>query len=327
MAVPDYQSLMRPLLELASDGREHTLREAIETLAQRLSLTEEDRRELIPSGQEPKFDNRVGWARTYLGKAGLLESTGRARFRITERGLDVVRNGPPLVNTKYLAQFQEFIEFKQRHLTKSNDDRRGGQTTPIATSRPNNGGQLTVSQEVLDVVELRETPQETLETSYQLLRRNLAEELLDRVKASSPRFFERLVVDLLVRMGYGGSRKDAGQAVGQSGDGGIDGIIKEDRLGLDVVYIQAKRWEGTVGRPIVQGFAGSLEGQRARKGVLITTSQFSQDAKEYVSRIEKKIVLIDGEQLAQYMIDFGVGVAEEATYVIKKVDSDYFGDE
>ncbi|HEY7536111.1 MAG TPA: restriction endonuclease, partial [Thermodesulfobacteriota bacterium] len=162
---------------------------------------------------------------------------------------------------------------------------------------------------------------------YQNLRRTLARELLDRIKNCSPRFFEKLVVDLLVAMGYGGSRKDAGQAVGQSGDGGIDGIIKEDKLGLDVVYIQAKRWEATVGRPIVQAFAGSLEGQRARKGVLITTSQFSQDAKEYVNKIEKKIVLIDGDQLSQMMIDHGIGVAEVASYTVKKTDLDYFGDE
>ncbi len=328
MAVPDYQSLMRPLLELASDGREHTLREAIETLAAQLSLTEDDRRELIPSGQEAKFDNRVGWARTYLGKAGLLVSTGRAKFQITERGIEVARNRSININTKFLHQFPEFQAFRHRNPSRQSDSDGGAhQPTLESIAERSNGTQPSLAQELLVVEELRETPQETLENSYQLLRRNLAQELLDRVKASSPRFFERLVVDLLVSMGYGGSRKDAGERVGQSGDGGIDGIIKEDRLGLDVVYIQAKRWEGTVGRPVVQAFAGSLEGQRARKGVLITTSQFSQDAKEYVNRIEKKIVLIDGEQLTQYMIDFGVGIAEVATYVVKKVDSDYFGDE
>ena len=328
MAIPDYQSIMRPLLELASDGREHTLREAIETLAQRMSLTEDDRRAFIPSGGEAKFDNRVGWARTYLGKAGLLVSTGRAKFQITERGLEVARNKSVVVNTKFLYQFPEFVAFKDKHLNRQTDSNGAThQSTLESIPSGSNGTEPNLAQELLVVEELRETPQETLESSYQLLRRNLAQELLDRVKASSPRFFERLVVDLLVSMGYGGSRKDAGERVGQSGDGGIDGIIKEDRLGLDVVYIQAKRWEGTVGRPTVQAFAGSLEGQRARKGVLITTSQFSQDAKTYVSLIEKKIVLIDGEQLAQYMIDFGVGIAEVATYVVKKVDSDYFGDE
>ncbi|MBC6937830.1 MAG: hypothetical protein DWB42_18655 [Chloroflexi bacterium] len=170
------------------------------------------------------------------------------------------------------------------------------------------------------------TPEEILEASYQDLRTDLAKELLERVKACSPRFFEKLVVDLLLAMGYGGSRKDAGAAIGQSGDGGIDGIIKEDRLGLDIVYVQAKRWDGTVGRPVVQAFAGSLEGFRARKGVFITTSTFSKDAREYVERIEKKIVLIDGEQLAQFMIDYGIGVTEVATYTVKKADQDYFGE-
>jgi restriction system protein len=172
----------------------------------------------------------------------------------------------------------------------------------------------------------KETPEELLEQSYQSLRRTLAQEVLERVKLSSPYFFEQLVVDLLVAMGYGGSITDAGQAVGKSGDDGIDGIIKEDKLGLDTIYIQAKRWENPVGRPVVQAFAGSLEGQRGKKGILITTSRFSQDAKDYVNRIEKKIVLIDGEQLAQLMMDYNVGVSEKATYVVKKIDEDYFGE-
>jgi len=303
---------MLPLMQLAADGQEHTLRDAVEALARQFELSEADRKELIPSGGEPKFDNRVGWARTYLGKAGLLERTGRAKFRISQLGLEVLRKNPPSLNTKFLRQFPAFLEFQRK--TNRQD---GGA----------NGGQQPSSQATLDELEPQQTPEEMLDASYQSLRRNLALELLERVKKSPPRFFERLVVDLLVAMGYGGSRKDAGAAVGQSGDGGIDGIIKEDRLGLDAVYIQAKRWDGTVGRPIVQGFAGSLEGQRARKGVLITTSQFSADARDYITRIEKKIVLIDGEQLAQLMIDFGVGVAEVATFTVKKVDSDYFGEE
>ena len=206
-----------------------------------------------------------------------------------------MRSSPPAINTKLLKQFPEFLEFQ-------------------SLSR----------QENKQEEESSRTPEEVLEDSYQDLRRDLAQELLERVKSSLPRFFEKLVIDLLIALGYGGSRKDAGQAVGQSGDGGIDGIIKEDKLGLDVVYIQAKRWEATVGRPIVQAFAGSLEGQKARKGVLITTSQFSQEAKDYASRIEKKIVLIDGDQLAQLMIDHGVGVTEIASYTVKQVDQDYF---
>lgn len=310
MAVPDYQIIMRPLMDFASDRAEHTSSEAVEVLAEKFVLSTDDRRELIPSGQEAKFDNRVGWAITYLKKAGILERTGRARFRITDRGIALLKSHQGPITSKVLEQFPEFLEFKKRV--------------------PRIGGRDTTEPSVEDanaLVELHQTPQETLGTSYQLLRKNLAQELLDKVKASPPRFFERLVVDLLVNMGYGGSRQDAGEAIGQSGDDGIDGIIKEDRLGLDAVYIQAKRWEGKVGRPIVQAFAGSLEGQRARKGVLITTSQFSPEAKDYVNRIEKKIVLIDGEQLAQLMIDFNVGVTEVVSYTVKRVDFDYFGEE
>lgn len=233
-----------------------------------------------------------------MTKAGLLETTGRARFRITERGLSVLQNNPTVINNDFLSRFPEFLQFRAiRRTTRRDYNEPAG------------------------------TPEETLEASYQNLRGELVQELLERVKGCTPSFFENLVVDLLVAMGYGGSKKDAGQAIGRTRDGGIDGIIKEDKLGLDVVFIQAKRWDGTVGRPVVQAFAGSLEGQRARKGVLITTSQFSPDAVDYVGRIEKKIVLIDGEELCQLMIDHGVGVTEVARYVVKKIDSDYFGDE
>lgn len=297
MTVPDFQTLMLPLLRIAADKQEHVVSEVVEELAEHFRLTPDERKQLLPSGRQAAFDNRIGWAKTYLAKAGLLESTGRGRFHITERGLDVLTSPPNAINIGFLKQFPEFVEFQS--------------PSGRVESQPR--------------AEL-ETPEELLEVSYQNLRLSLAQELLERVKKCSPQFFEHLVVDLLVAMGYGGSRKDAGQAVGQSGDGGIDGIIKEDKLGLDIVYIQAKRWEATVGRPTVQAFAGSLEGQRARKGVLITTSQFSADAKEYVNQIEKKIILIDGEQLAQLMIDYDVGVADFATYRVKKVDPDYFGD-
>lgn len=303
MAIPDYQKLMLPLLRFTGDGQDHTLAEANEKLAQQFGLTEEEQAELLPSGFQSRFNNRVGWARTYLKKAGLLEQPERRKFRITSRGLDVLKQSPTEINVKFLEQFPEFIEFKN-------------------TSKQNDG-----YDEITEDAVQTQTPAEVLESSYQSLRRELAQELIERIKSLPPVFFENLVVDLLVAMGYGGSRKDAGQAVGQSGDGGIDGIIKEDKLGLDVVYIQAKRWEGTVGRPVAQAFAGSLEGFRARKGVLITTSQFSQEAKDYVSMIEKKIVLINGNQLAQLMIDYGIGVTEVASYTVKKVDLDYFGDE
>lgn len=302
MTVPDFQTLMLPLLKIAGDGQEHRLGEIIETLADQFHLSDEDRKEMLPSGKQAKFDNRVGWAKTHLKKAGLIESSGYGKFRITHTGTEVLKRNPSLINLRYLEQFPSFMEFRAigRQSNRQDED----------------------EKEVA-----KQTPDETLDSLYQSLNRDLAQELLERIKTCSPRFFENLVVDLLVAMGYGGSRKDAGQAVGKSGDGGIDGIIKEDRLGLDVVCIQAKRWEGTVSRPTVQAFAGSLDGQRAKKGVLITTSQFSQDAKDYVTRIEKKIVLIDGVQLAQLMIDHGVGVTEVATYTIKKADIDYFSEE
>jgi restriction system protein len=304
MAVPDFQTVMLPLLVFMSDGAEHGLAEVIESLGDRLGLSPEEKKELLPSESEPRFDNRVRWAAFYLRKAGLLERTGRGKIRITLRGQQILQTKPQKIDVNFLKQFSEFIEFKQAARKADSED----------------------SVAILNEEE-EETPEETLEESYQNLRGTLAEELLDRVKKCPPKFFEKLVVDLLVSMGYGGSRKDAGQAVGQSGDDGIDGIIKEDKLGLDVVYLQAKRWEATVGRPVVQAFAGSLEGQRARKGVLITTSQFSQEAKDYVNRIEKKIILIGGQELAQLMIDHGIGVTEVRTYSVRKMDLDYFGEE
>ncbi len=308
MAIPDYESAMVPLLRLLADGEEHVSDEYVEALAGHFQVTPDERRELLPSGRQPIFVNRVGWAATYLSKAGLLERTGRKRVRITERGRRALAQQRERIDNDYLAQFPEFIEFRRRNL------RANGQTAEADET-----GGLTADVPL--------SPDEMLEASYQRLRQTLAQDLLERVKHASPAFFEQLVVDLLVRMGYGGSRKDAGQAVGGSGDGGIDGIIKEDRLGLDFVYIQAKRWDGAVSRPTVQAFAGSLEGQRARKGVLITTSRFTNDAEEYVKRIEKRIVLIDGEQLAQLMLDYGVGVTEVASYRVQRVDLDYFGEE
>ncbi len=300
MPVPDFQSLMLPLLQFARDGEDHTVREALDVVASELRLSDEDRREQLPSSGQSTFGNRMAWAGVYLRQAGLLESPRRGHFRITQRGLEVLKNPPPRIDIKFLAGFEEFAASRARPRRQPGK----GDVTPDATQE--------------------ETPEELLEASYEHLRKDLAEQLLDKVRKCSPRFFERLVVDLLVAMGYGGSREDAGQAVGQSGDEGIDGIIKEDKLGLDAVYIQAKRWANSVGRPIVQAFAGSLEGQRARKGVLITTSSFTQDAIDYVTRIEKRIVLIDGGRLASLMIDHGIGITEVARYQINRVDLDYF---
>lgn len=296
MGVPDFQSIMLPLLKFASDKKEHTIREAIDKLAQEFDLTEEDMNALLPSGTQPIFDNRVGWSRTYLKKAGLLESKKRGHFNITPEGLKVLDQNPPKINIDFLMQFPGYVEF-----------RTGGVKEPKAPK---------------DL-----TPEETLEYSYQKLRDNIAQELINNVKACSPEFFEKLVVDLLLKMGYGGSRKDAGEALGKSGDGGIDGIIKEDRLGLDVIYLQAKRWENTVPRPEIQKFAGALQGQQAKKGVFITTSSFSEGAKDYANIIDSKVVLIDGERLTQLMIDFNIGVSKITSYEVKRIDTDYFSEE
>ncbi len=301
MSIPDYETLMLPLLKILADAKEHEPLELTESLADQFNLTPEERKQVLPSGRKPVIYSRALWAKTYLGNAGLLESTARGRYRITRRGLDTLKSKPTEIDNEYLNQFSEFVAFMHRSRKDERADKVGEEKAT--------------------------TPEELLESSYQRLRDTLAQELLERIKGAPPKFFEQLVVDLLVAMGYGGSRKDAGQAVGQSGDGGIDGIIKEDRLGLDVVYIQAKRWDSAVGRPIVQNFVGSLEGYHATKGVLITTSSFVAQAKEYVKSVAKKIVLIDGDELAQLMIDHGVGVADVATYTIKKVDLDYFDDE
>ncbi len=296
MTIPDYQTIMLPLLELVRDGEEHSMRALTEALANKFDLTEEERKELLPSGRQPTFDNRVGWARTYVKKAGLLKSRRRGYIEITERGLSVLKNGPPRIDINFLNQFDEFVEFRTRKDESTLDtDKRDAQT-----------------------------PEEEIEEAYQQLRDALAAELLDTIKENSPSFFEELVVDLLVKMGYGGTRKDAGQAIGKAGDEGIDGIIKEDRLGLDIIYIQAKRWDSSVGRPEIQKFAGALQGQRAQKGIFITTSTFTQDALAYVNVINNKIILIDGDELAKLMIDFDVAVSTVATYKLKQVDTDYF---
>jgi len=303
MTIPDYQSIMLPLLKFAGDQEEHSLRQAIDSLAQEFQLSDEERKQLLPSGQQEVFNNRVAWARTYLKKAALLNSTRRGYFRITDRGLSVLTKNPPKINVHFLEQFEEFRHFRSLRHKKEEKEQR---------------------QEV----EIQEkTPEEALETAYQSLRDDLGNDLLQQIKSSSPSLFEKIVIELLVKMGYGGSRQDAGRAIGKSGDEGIDGIIKEDRLGLDIIYIQAKRWENTVGRPEIQKFAGALQGQRARKEIFITTASFSREAVDYASRIENKIVLIDGEGLAQLMIDHNLGVSPMATYEVKRIDSDFFAEE
>ncbi len=296
---------MLPLLRFAADGQEHQLKVAVEHLAREFKLTEQELNEFLPSGQQPVFINRLGWARSYMKKAGFLVYPRRGYFQITELGQTVLKENPPEINIKYMEKFPEFQEFWGKYRSKKDS----GEEAPAIVEPDMAPGQ---------------TPHEALESAYERLRSEIAAELLQTLRASDPSLFENIVVELLVKMGYGGSRKDAGKAIGRSGDEGIDGVIKEDHLGLDSIYIQAKRWEATVGRPEIQKFAGALQGQRARKGIFITTSEFSREAQDYVSRIDSKIVLIDGKSLARLMIDFNVGVTSVATYEVKKIDSDYF---
>lgn len=312
MAIPDYESAMLPLLQLASDGADHKFRDAVEQLADRFELTDAERAEMLPSGTAFLFSNRIGWARTYLKQAGLLESPKRGFFKITPRGLAVLAEKPVRVDTRFLNQFQEFQEFR----TRRRDD---GQSASLVSHASTDSIELKTGE-----LPSHQTPEDLLASAYERLRNNLEVELLDQIKAMSPAFFERLVVDLLIAMGYGGSRQDAGRAIGKSGDGGIDGIIKEDKLGLDVIYIQAKRWDGVVGRPEIQKFAGALQGQRASKGVFITTSSYSRDAIEYAGVINSRIILIDGGQLTSLMIDHNVGVSTIGSYELKRLDNDYF---
>lgn len=297
MAIPTFQTIMRPWLLLASDGEEHSLQDVIADLADSFALTEAERTEMLPSGFQATFTNRVAWAATHLNKAGAIRRVGRGRYIITVRGRELLASAEPITQMT-LNRFPEYQAFKA-----------GGKSSTVA----------------VDSVRLDEvTPAEAIDAAVSSVRAAVSSELLDRIKAAPPDFFERLVVDLLLAMGYGGSRRDAGAAVGRSGDGGIDGVIKEDRLGLDAVYIQAKRWEAPVGRPLVQMFAGSLDGQKATKGVLITTSSFTSDAREYVRSIGKRIVLIDGPQLADLLIDNEVGVITESVFRLVRVDPGFF---
>lgn len=301
MAIPDYQAVMLPLLRLAADGADHPFREAVEKLADEFRLTDAERSELLPSGTAHVFASRVGWARTYLKQAGILDSPKRGVFRITPQGAALLATKPTKIDNNVLSHYDAFRAFRSRG------------KEPESEARPNSIAQAPV-----------QTPEDAMAAAYDRVRTELESELLEQLKATSPAFFERVVVDLLVAMGYGGSRQDAGRAIGRSGDGGIDGIINEDRLGLDVIYVQAKRWENTVGRPEVQKFAGALQGQRANKGIFITTSNYSRDAVEYANRISTKIIVIDGETLARLMVDHNVGVTRTGVYELKRIDTDYF---
>jgi len=290
------------VLQLAGDGAEHSLEEARNVLAEKFTLTAEERAELLPTGRQRRFDNRVSWAKVYLHRSGLLSSRRRAHFEITDRGRQLLSERPERID---IARLREFPEFQEFHAA-------GRRPDPGPTPAPS-------AQD--------ETPEEIIEGAFQSIRAEIVSELLARVKSNPPNFFENLVVELLLKMGYGRNRAEAGRAIGGAGDEGIDGIISEDRLGLDTIYIQAKRWDGNVGRPEIQKFVGALHGKRARKGVFITTGSFSTEARDYVSRIDPRVVLIDGRQLAEYMLDLNIGVTIKTTYEIKRIDSESFIEE
>lgn len=300
--IPDFQSLMLPLLKNIHDGGEYSTTEIIDTLAKEFNLTEEELNQFLPSGTQKTFSNRVYWAKAHLKMAGLIENMKRGIFKITDEGKRLLSQNPNIVNLKLLKQIPAYVDWLDK--SKEENDKE--------------------KVESADIENELETPEEIIEKNFLKIRKSLALELLSKVKNSSPLFFENLVVELLVKMGYGGSIKDAGKAIGKSGDEGIDGIIKEDRLGLDIIYIQAKRWDNVVGRPEIQKFVGALAGQGAKKGIFITTAKFTKEAREYQPKNETKIVLIDGEQLSDFMIDYDLAVSQKDKYVIKQIDYDYF---
>jgi len=302
MSVPDFQSFFKPILDIAADNQEHSVKDARSIIRSVMNLSEADLSEMLPSGTQSKFDNRIAWAVSYFVQAKVLERPKRAYFKITDRGRELHNKNHSRIDVPILKAYPEFLEFHAPRLTSH------GTPTETDTS-------------------VTATPEEVLQQAYQSIRNDLAGEILEKIKSNSPGYFEKLVVDLLVAMGYGGSRSDAGQSLGRSGDEGIDGIIKEDRLGLDVIYLQAKRWDSTVGRPEIQRFVGALHGQRAKKGVFITTGKFSNDALDYVATIDPKVILIDGRTLVEYMIDYNLGVSTATTYEVKRIDSDYFSEE
>jgi len=299
--------MMLPVLRLFADGREHGLRDAADPIAREFRLTQEDVAATLPSGRQTRFRNRIAWAHNYLKQSGLLGSPRRGIYQITDRGRAVLGSNVDRIDINFLSQYPEFLEFRSRG-GGAGDDSGQAAATPVAAQT--------------DL-----TPDELVRAGYDRLHESLRAQLLERVKQATPEFFENLVIELLVAMGYGGSRDDAARVVGRSGDEGIDGIIKEDRLGLESIYVQAKRWENTVGRPTIQQFAGALQGQRARKGVLLTTSNFSREATDYAGSLQVSIVLVDGLKLADLMIEFGIGVTEFETVRLKRLDEDYFVEE
>ncbi len=304
MPIPDFQSLMLPVLKAAAQG-EVKLSDVTAKVSLDFRLTDEETEQLLPSGRLTTISNRTGWAKTYLAKAGLIETTRRGYFRVTDRGREVLAGNPALIDISFLSQFPEFQEFRKGEHA---DEPAGSEQVRAALEGSN------------------QTPDELLRDTHREIERNLRAELLDRVLAATPAFFERLIVGLLMAMGYGGSRDDAGRAIGKSGDGGLDGVIDQDPLGLDRVYIQAKRYkrDSPVAEPDIRGFAGSLESVKATKGVFVTTSYFTAPAAAFAEKIARRIVLIDGDQLARLMVRYDVGVRVEETLHLKKTDEDFF---
>lgn len=300
MSIPDYQALMLPVLKLTNHHSSLSMRYLTQLLSDEFELSNTERRKLLPSGKQTIIHNRVSWARTYLKKAGLLSSPERGVIAITDRGKAVLFENLSRIDVQYLDRFSEFVGFRK-------------------CNQPDT--------EILPSISMsNRTPEEELEGAYSQLKNEVLDDLIKKVKSCSPEFFETLVVNTVVKMGYGGSLQDAGKAVGKSGDEGIDGIINEDRLGLDVIYLQAKKWEGNIGRPEIQKFADALQGKRAKKGIFITTSDFTSEAKEYTKNLEARIILISGQQLAELMWEHDIGLSTVATYEIKKLDIEYFGD-
>lgn len=298
MSMPGFQSIMLPLLKLLSNRETYALNDVINQLSEDFKLTESELEEILPSGRQSKFRNRVGWARTYLKKAGLIEQPARGRMKITDSGIDVLSSNPKDINIAYLQRFPNFLEF-----------------------RTINKGNIEIG---IETNEEGETPDELIEKGYNLIRADLAQDLLYKLRNNTPAFFERVVLDLLSAMGYG-----EGEVLGRTGDGGVDGVISQDKLGLDKIIFQAKRFNenNTVGSGMVRDFIGALDTKRVNKGVFITTSKFSNDAEQIISQTQKSIVLICGSKLVQLMMDYNLGVTISKEYKIKEIDSDYFSEE
>ena len=299
MAIPSYEKFLLPVLKLLSDGKVRTKQEIVRTMAKQFQLSEDELAETLPSQTQLTYVNRIGWAITYLKKAELIVSPSRANFKITDEGKKLVENNVSDLTAKDLKQYEPFLKF-------------------IKTSHKQNDTDHTIQEET--------TPLENMINNFELLKKEVCDEILQKILEQSSDFFEQLVVDLVVAMGYGGSIEDAGKATKRTGDEGIDGIIKQDRLGLDNIYLQAKRWQrdNVVSRPEIQKFVGALAGQGARKGIFITTSRFSKDALEYKPRNDTSVILIDGQKLVELMYEYNIGVTTEMKFEIKRMDSDYF---